>query len=112
MTLETARSISEERAEAAGRMIADGLPLDALRLKHWRTQIWREHKETMVSAPFRMRIKAEERDANLQADDDTYRHTSFTKLTPPFAETYGRANPPRSCPWTWCSSPVVASPLA
>lgn len=92
MTLEVARSIGEDRAEPATRGVTEGLPKGAVSIKSWRTPIWREHRETMISAPIRMKITAEEGDANLQSDGDEYHHTSFNQLVPEFAETYGRAH--------------------
>jgi len=88
-TLEFSRSISEERAQLLAKTLSEDLPAGCLSVKFWRTPIWHEHRETMVSAPVRMQITAEESRIALRSHEGDERLASFRAITPSFASKYG-----------------------
>jgi hypothetical protein len=92
-TIEFARSLSRPRVESLVKSLKPGLPNGALMVKHWRNQIWVEHRDGHVHRDDRMKVSVEERSVELTVNDDEKElRTAFSPIEPEFSSQYGRGD--------------------
>jgi hypothetical protein len=89
-TIEFGRSIPQSRAERLLKTLKSGLPPGALIVKHWRNEIWIDHRDShYVHREHRMIVTASERGAKLVINENAGLRTTFDTLSPDFARRYG-----------------------
>ncbi len=88
-TVEFARSISKNDADALIRKLKPGLPQGALVVKHWRNRIWVDHHDwDRVHRDGRMKIVAEEKRIELALNENL--RGAFPTVEPQFSGRFGK----------------------
>jgi hypothetical protein len=87
-TIEFGRSIPTAVAEAMTRKLKPGLPAGAVAVKHWRNQIWIDHRDgDYVHRDHRMKVVARESRADLAVNEERGKLSStFETLAPNFSD--------------------------
>lgn len=92
VTVEVARSISEEQLRDDFLPLLDGLPKGSFHYKLWRTNIWQvNYASKGMVHPERLKLSASEERRTISVKDDSYFHAEFDSISPKFAETYSGA---------------------
>ena len=88
ITIEIARSISEELAKETVLPHFKDSPNGSYSIKYWRTRIWDvSYRNCFVQQPVRALVTAEESDQTIELKDESSM-SIFNTLAPPFAQQY------------------------
>jgi hypothetical protein len=89
-TIEFGRSIRKVDVEALINKLKPGLPPGAVAVKHWRNDVWIDHRDDRAHRDGRLKVVAKERRADLVVKEDRRQlRTTFEALEPEFAQRYG-----------------------
>jgi hypothetical protein len=88
-TIEFSRSISRTDAEGLIQKLKPDLPPGAVVVKHWRNDIWIDHRDDRMRRDTRLKITAAAKSEELIFKEDSKPHATFEALEPEFASRYG-----------------------